>query len=294
MKRITILIVLITIGLSLKAQDLTQYNDFFINKIPEFKKWLIHTNIADVISFDTIKVRENKVNISLKVYDRTQSKLCDNANYFALNDTIEKTQGTNISEIIFEKISFLMDLKKDEIEINIDSKDAFIDIWYEENELIVDIVTKMGEIADGHRIAIGDIKGINKTGSATVNETITTIQTKLITELKKEYEEYEATFEHYEFDVISRLNNELIIEINNVVKLVIPDESYFEHINLKFKFTPNEDEVNIDYVIRAKYGAGIIWAPKNSDYYDMTPKYQDDLEKFSTKLKNQIDNILKN
>jgi hypothetical protein len=293
MKKLTLIIGLITFNLLTSAQDLTQYKDFFISKIPEYKEWLKQSNLGHVLSFDTIKVKTDKVHLRLKVHDKKQNKICDKANYLALNDTIEKQYDKTVSYILFEKLIFLMDLNKEQIEINIDSKDAFIDIWNENSRLIVDIVSKMGEVADGYRIEIKEIKGLNKTSCTKTNGTINAIKNKLGKKLEKEYEQYEAFFEDYDFDIVSRLGNELIIEINNVVKLIIVDESYFEHIEIKFEFTEEDSVVKIDYLIRAKYGAGIIWAPKSSDYYDVSPKYQNELEKFSIKFKNKIDKILK-
>lgn len=294
MKRITILIILMSGGLISKSQDLNRHTDFFVSKIPEFKEWLIHSNLADVITFDTIKVKDNRLDLMLNCYDKSRNVIADKANLDSLNSKLQRLYLQNYGEILFEKLIFLMDLEKEQARIEINCNDVIVIITMREGELKTFPMTKMGEIADGHRIAIGDIKGINKTGSASVNETITAIRTKLITELKKEFSQYEVIFEDYVFEIFSELNNELIIEISNVAKLVIKDQSYFEHIRIQFKFTPVDDEMKIDYTIRAKYGSGIIWTPKNSDYYDMTPKYQDDLEKFSTKLKNRIDNILKN
>ena len=292
MKRLIILTLLVSLSFLTKGQKLTKYNDFFISKIPEFKTWLYHSNLNNVLIFDTITVKDNKVNLLLRISEN--NKLRDKANFFILSETLQKTHKKSVSRIIFDKFLFLMDLKKGQAEINIDSRDAFIDIWYENNELIIDVLDKMGEVADGHKIRIKALKGINKNKDITSTETINIIKSKLKRELRKEYEKFEATFENYNFTILSELDNELIIEIDNVVKLIIQDESYFEHISINFQFSTDNNNVKIDYVIRAKYGAGIIWSPKNSDYYDITPEYQIELEKFNIKLKNQINNILTN
>lgn len=292
MKRITILVITIFTGFFANAQNLTEYNDFFIKKIPEYRSWLNQSNMGAILRVDTIEVSDEELLLKLQCFDTLRNSLADKANLDSLDVNLRHINQT-YSEVLFDKLVFLMDLEKTEAKIKIDCNEALVYVKYSNGKILTKPMTKMGEVADGHKIKINSIKGINKKGSTSVNETIDIVKNKLITELEKEYEKYEPMFEDFDFEVVSRLGNELVIEINNVVELVISDDSYFEHISVKFQFTEDEDELKVDYVIRAKYGSGIIWAPKSSDYYDMTPKYQSDLEKFSIKLKNQIDNILK-
>jgi len=294
MKRITILILLLNIVYFVKAQNLTQYNDFFISKIPEYKGWLHQSNLGGVLNFDTIEIKQNKVKLLLNIYDKKQKRICDKANFIVLNDTIKAQYNKSIAEILFYKFSFLMDLENNQIEINIDSKDAYIDIWYENQNFVIDIMDKMGEVGDGYKIKIKNIKSLNKSNTTISHDTISFIKEKLKKGLRAQFKSNEAYWEKYKFKVRNELGNELKIEINNVVSLVIEDHSYFEHIEILFKFVTVNKSVKIDYVIRAKYGSGIIWAPKNSDYYDMTPTYHEDLERFSIELKNNIDKIIKN
>ncbi|NJO89232.1 MAG: hypothetical protein HC831_09950 [Chloroflexia bacterium] len=249
--------------------------------------------MGEVIVVDTILVNDNRLDLKLKCYNKVKNSLAEKANLDSLNRKLLNSHNQSYSEILFGQLTFLMDLKNEQARIEINSTDAIVIITMKDGELKTFQMTKMGEIADGYRIEIKSLKGFNKKGNTTVTETLDVVKKQLIAGLRKEYKKYEATFENYEFDVVSQIDNELIIDINNVVKLVISDVSYFEHINLKFQFKQTEKELNVDYVIRAKYGSGIIWAPRSSDYYDMTPEYQEELERFSIKIKNQINNILK-
>jgi hypothetical protein len=47
---------------------------------------------------------------------------------------------------------------------------TFIDIWAEDADLAVDIVSKMGEVAEGYRIEHKDINGLDKAKIRTSTE----------------------------------------------------------------------------------------------------------------------------
>lgn len=293
-KKITIMCIIILISnLFLKSQDLSQYNNFFISKLPEFKEWLSQSNIGTILVFDTLEVNKEDLLLKLKCFNKARQTLADKSNLDTLNSQVVKQFNKNFGEILFEKIQFLMELQNNELKIKIDCRDAFVFVKYAKDKILIKSMTKMSDFPDGYRIEVKAIKGINNSNTLNSTETIDVIKNKLIKGLKQHFKYAETLFEKYEFNVMNQLDNELSVEINNVTKLII-DESYFEHINIKFKFTSIDSDIKIDYTIRAKYGSGIIWAPKSSDYYDMSPKYQEEIETFSIKLKNQIDNILKN
>ena len=301
MLRIKLLILLLSIAAITKAQQ-NKHTKFYISKIPEFKEWLDYSNIGDVIAFDTIEVKKNKINLLLNVYNKKENKLYDKDTYFMLDDTIKRQYNISAAQFLFDKFYFLMDLKPDtvvlpdtvELEININTQDAFIDIWKENNELVVDLLIKMGGTDGKVKVQLKDIKGIKRNQIKNVNSTIGSIKTKLITQLRDSYKEFETVFEDYKFKIKNQLENELDIEISNVKEIVIRDESFFEHLDIKFLFFKENEAISIFYTIRGKYASGFIWSPKNDDYYDMTPKYHVYLDDFSKEFENKVDFILKN
>lgn len=292
MRRLIVFICFVLVGNYANSQDLTKDVGFFMKKSKEYQEWLNATQLSTVLKVDTIKVRKDKLYLFLKVFDEKEGKLCDKTNYDILSDSISIKYQQSLSNLLFEHLCFLMDLKHEEAEISINTRETFIDIAYEENKLFVDTIYKMGEFEDGYKIAIKNIQGINSSNTKS-KRTISFIKRKLDKKLNRFFKKDKAYFVTYGYEVVSRLDNEFIIEVSNVKNIIIKNGGFFEYITISFEFEIIEGYVIIDYSIKAKYGAGIIWAPRSDDYYDMYPKYQEHLERFSLRLKNKVDSILK-
>ena len=281
----------------ISAQNLTTHNNFFKSQIPDFKIWLAQFNVknttnfnAPVLSFDTISVyKETQLLLKLKVLDKE--------NWLELNKRTDSLLDKNLSEILIEKLAFQMDLKQEQCLIKIDGLDVKLSIKNKEGKLTTKLMKKMGEVSDGHIVPVGDINNLRVGDKLVIKETISTIEERLEKGLDNYFKKFETTFSKYNFKVLSNLNNKLIIEINNIHECVISENDYFEHIELNFTFSVlnenNNNSINIQYSINAKYAAGIIWSPHLSDYHDANSKYPDEMRKFNLRLKTQIDKIIK-
>jgi hypothetical protein len=293
MKKTILFILLLSAGLCVKAQNLTQYNSFFISKLPEVKEFLDYSNLGVLLVLDTILVSDESLLVKIRCVNKEIDGLAGKNNLDRLNVMLVKEFNQSYGEILFDKITFMLDLKETELKIQIDCDNALVVVKFSNEKVVTIPMIKMGNNKDNYLVKLALIRGIGGFEKVVSDQTLERIKDKLIKGLKEHFRYAEAMFEKYEFNVYDRLENRLELDIINVIKLVIPDDRYFEHINIKFTLNQVDNSLLISYTIQAKYGAGILWAPKSEDYYDMTPKYQAELDLFSLKLKNKIDSLLK-
>ncbi|MBP2833816.1 hypothetical protein J8281_16595 [Aquimarina sp. U1-2] len=285
MKNLFLLLLLFS-SIILRSQDeaLAKHASFFDSRIPELNDWLSSNNIPDsLLQAKGIVVDDNELRVLMEVKDKS--------NWASLNEKTKTINGKKFNKELFEKITFLMEVEKTQLNLEIEGIDTFITLKSNDSSVEEDYMDKMGEISDNHKIPIGDLSNINLSDNTTSKIPIDELKERLEKHLKKHFEKYKAKFEDYQFKTISKLNNELIINISNVVDVIL-EEGYFEYIRIYFEFEELEKDINVSYRIGAKYGSGIIWSPKNSDYKDMDPKYIENLKDFNLKIKNLINDIL--
>lgn len=287
MKRLIAVLILL-FPFYLKAQDLTKDKHFFEEKLEDTKEWLSSSKLDLVIKINKVEVSSEKVIVKMNIPDYS--------NWNNLDEKIKEENENKIglSETIFKKIVFQMDLENEQLEIEFEGADILIVVTYFDNAIQTEKMQKMGIISDKIEVPINDVKLDKRTYKNVSKDSITVIKSMLKKGLQEYLKENETYFEDYKFDIILDIRSQLVLEISNISKVIITDESYFEHIRLDFQFNKEEDKISITYDIKAKYAAGIIWAPRESRYKDVDPKYSESFKKFSDKLKNQINQILTN
>lgn len=270
-------------GVFAQSEDLTLHTNFLETRVDTINLWLSNNNIpTNLLTAKSVSVKKNKVTLLMKVKDKHH--------WNRLNIENKSSYRKSFHRILFEKFAFQSDLQRSQLEIEIEGIDAIIFLYFEHTEILEEIMEKMGEVADNHEIPLKDISYLMRSDSITTNR-VKDIKTTITTALDEYFRPYTTEFNPYNFNIISSLGNELIIDIRNV-KNVILDAGYFEYIRISMEFREKPNNIELKYRIWGKYGSGILWAPKRSDYIDMEPAYTAELNEFSLIFKNKIHNIL--
>jgi len=291
-KIITLIFAFFAVTSIAKAQIvLEDHKDFFQSQVINYKNWFNSLNISDtVLSISNLDIFSDKLVLNLKMKDYH--------NWKRLTDKFQTNCKDSIYELLFNKLIFVMDLQtyKDLVEIDIEGIDVFVFIKYKNDKVVAEIQKKMGEISDNVNLEIGDIKYIPNSEKTISKKTMSKIQDILTTELEKylitnkvKTSWSEPVFETY------RYPNEFLIEISNVTKMIIPNNSYWERAVITFTFIEENDKMTIKYSILGKYASGptwVPWEPFKTDYYDMEQKYSDELKKFGYKLSSKVTKLL--
>lgn len=270
---------IIPINIMAQDDDLKKYNKFFFSQLDDYKKWLDYTNISEVINVDTIEIKQDKLFLKMKMPDK-----------HSWNRLMEVSG--DIPALIFNKFIFQMDIDRKQGEIEIDGKDAVVYISYYSNQIDIEMQEKMGIVSDNLNIKLKGIKLSNDTIAIEPDKAIEEIKKRLEKGFEEYFKKYKARFGKYGFNKILNFENELVFEISNI-KDVVLQEGYFEYLQIRFILVEKEGNVKLFYSINGKYGAGIIWAPKDSRYRDMEPENAEKMRKFNLKVKSKINEILK-
>lgn len=284
-KQIFITVVLILLFVNVKAQqdDLTKHTDFFSSKTSELQKWLDTNSLSTILKYDAIDVQKEKVYIIFTAKDKH--------NWDRLDSTVQATDGKSLSDVLFKKCVFLMDLDFEQCELEIETMDFFIYVKYHDNAIVTDFEQKMGEISDNFDIEIGDISGLTAKGKTESKYTIEEIKQKLEKSLKDHYQQFEHWWADYKFKSYG-IGNSLVVVISNI-KGPILSGTYFEKIIIDFEFELKEEKVELEYDWQAKYGSG-VFTVYDTDYKDMELKYAEKMKEYNEELKTIIYKAVKN
>ena len=269
-----------------QSSELVSNHDFYSEQVVALNSWLTANDLSDsLITAKAIEISSPGVKLRMEVRDKL--------NWSHLNERSYRETGEAFYETLFEKFVFLGDLQRSQLEIEIEGMDSYIFITFENGSIAEDFMDKMGEISDNHKVPISSFRSLIGPGTFQTNQfSLDQIKKKIVDGMMNHFKPYKARFQEYRFQVLSQIDNELIFTISNVRNVVL-DEGYFEHIRLTIDFDISPASIDLKYRIGAKYGAGIIWAPRRSDYRDMDPKYLDQLQDFNLIVKNLIDQLLK-
>ena len=268
------------------GQDLRQDKAFFEAQSTEIKEWLRLSNLDKVITFGKIDVQKEKIILKLN--------LPDEANWDNLDKKITSETENSLAEMLFRKMLFQFELKTQELEIELDGKDIIIILTAENTEVKTEKMQKMGSISDALIVPIEDLRLTNYATKRSAKDSIQAVKKSLKTSLANYLKKHEAKFEDYQFETVLDLPTQLVLEIRNITRAIVSEESYFEYIRLDFRFDKKGENLSIRYDIRAKYATGIIWAPRSTAYKDVDPKYADLFRRFCDRLKNHINQTLTN
>ena len=93
---------------------------------------------------------------------------------------------------------------------------------------------------------------------------------------------------------IDTYGNYIDFTVHNITDEIIKDLfiGYYEFITIHIKITQVGENVEINYSIQGKYGAGIFSAPRECDYDDMEHDYKTYLDRYNNLIKIKIRNYL--
>lgn len=266
------------------SQSLNNSNDFIKKQLPVLNEWIErHLENDSLVKIDSAEILQNTVKLKGRIKDKM--------NWEILNQKSDSIYNIKFGSILFEKVAFLCDLQFKDLEFELQGADTYVFLKFKEGKVEEAFMDKMGEIADNNTIPTGNLSDLAFSNKEISGKQVNTIKDLFIQKFKNYFIAYKAKFEKYRFQVVTKLDNRLIFDVDNVVNAIL-DEGYFEHIRLSFTFTQTPQFLNVSYTILGKYGAGIIWAPKRSDYSNMDPKYAEYLTDFSLKLQNLIHDML--
>ena len=268
----------------LRAQQSSRNNDFQSAQLDNYRSWLIYAKLDNILSAESIE----KVN---DVYVLNMN-IRDTYNWDLLISHSDSAFKIYLPEILFDKFIFQMDLLPVNGKIRVEAKDAAIMIESKGAELSVEKWKKMGEPSGHDAIPFAGLIDIGNMKTATSKKPLDDVKNLIQSGLKNYLVKYKAKMEDFRFEVLYQLDNNLILEVSNIVNAVL-DEGYFEHLRFLFNFKQEDGLIKVTYQVLGKYGAGIIWAPKDSRYHDMIPKYEQAFKRFSLVISNQIGQYIK-
>ncbi|MCI5178471.1 MAG: hypothetical protein D3911_03950 [Candidatus Electrothrix sp. AW3_4] len=263
-----------------QAENLKSYKIFFDEKLEDYKKWLEHANLSNIISIDSLEIEPDKVFLRLKMPDKH--------NWIRLNEYTKKTYQKELADILFNQFAFQADLKNEQLDIKVDGTDAVVLIFYENNNIVTRMPKKMGPVSSNLDIPINELKISSDSISLKEKKIISDVKNTIKNELRKYAEPYKARSSAYKFEIVSDIKDQLVIEINNIKKFIIGEDDYFERIKITSHIWQDNDSLRITFTLYGKYAAGIIWAPRESRYKDMEPNYSGKLKKFISKFETII------
>ncbi len=289
---------LITIGIiglsSISAySQLTEYEDFFKDRGKEYKKWLKTNGLDQILKYESINVEDDRVTVNL---------VCPHSYaWLSLSEKVNKENaGGSLQFMLWNELMFLGELKPEESSVAIEGKDIIIYIDFIDDKLVADIQRKMStkikedEAKDDvlkvekSELSITGLSGVPKQSSNVIASSKANIEK----DLEEYFKNFEAKFslEDYSFEEVSYGKNNLKIVIKNIKNAVY--DGQFEYIVFSFLFSEQNEELIINYSIGCKYGGGILWSPRNSEYKDGWSKYPNQTREFCENMKGKIYKIL--
>lgn len=195
-----------------------------------------------------------------------------------------------MATVLYNRLSFQLD--KANCSIVTKTQDAVINIRQINN--VVDTETRKtlgpGELFTPY--TFDKLKDLNDTRSWKTNKNMAVIRKLLLDDLKRYFNQFRpALSSQYHFEEFTQSDSSLVLDVMNAVN-AITREGYFEHIQIVFTFNKLENGTNLTYMMEGKYGAGIIWAPHQSRYRPLKPKYQEQIDLFNNKIGNRIYKLL--
>jgi|GEM_PF-2158510 len=289
---ILIFIVNLTVFVTVKlpAQPTIHLEDhvlFFEKLTDQFRVVLDSSGLSEVVEIDTVAISAKKLVFKFIIPDK--------ANLSSLNRTLDSLTGQAFEAVMFDKAQLLSDLPAQNIRLSFSGKDAVINVESgpKNNGLVTSIKDKMGETSDGIILPLNGLK-LNISQISTDRNGSFKEMKKLLTKGLASFfkQKNSSWFQSSNLEVVSDFKpDELVLRVTNAKDIVLK-LGHFEYLRMSFRFSVENEQLQLNYTVDGKYGAGILWAPFDQDYYPMSPKYEAELRFFSSEtLKTTISNI---
>ena len=252
----------------------TKYlNESVVNQTTkQLSEWLTEKNIQKYIKYENNSTEENNLEITLTIPNLKSYQLFDSLFY-------ERNKITFL-KFINDKLLFNLDLNPGAIKVKLNGSDCVIFGAYDkEFNFSESIFKKMGDGVQGVvNIPLVDV-------NVTTNKVISTkkndeLKLKISDSIKNYIKNKNEQNKNYIFEILNQVGKNLIIDIKNAKNIIIDNNSY-ERIRIIYTIDQDKDNLIYKYTIFGKYAGGILWAPSDSRYRDMEPKFNKQLEDFS-------------
>ncbi|NJN77749.1 MAG: hypothetical protein HC803_04975 [Saprospiraceae bacterium] len=289
MKKYNLLIILLVLSLSSKAQFSSSDSIFFVEATKNFQSWLNTMSIGQDIYVTGFETNNEKV--TLKLATNTPN------DWLALRAAYHEQFQKHIGHFFLKNMTFHFELPLDSAAILIDTQKEGCKILVEfqdgkfvnDDGLPIEFVLKSG----GGKYPISEMSAFSSKPIVLKNrsaEDIKVIKQRIIGYLEGHYKSKDQYWgREANFDVLE-IDNEFSIEVTNISKEVLDDFAigYFELIIIDIFIQENEDNIEIVYNFRAKYGSGIFIAPRRSGYKSMDEAYPEYLNRYDMKVRKMI------
>lgn len=286
--------------LNSRAQnDLREYNAFFIRQLTEYQEWLGVTGFNQVLRADSLQVARNNVTLFLgSPYNDTYTREKPDSLSVAwenLKNEYFTTTGTHLYEELFNTFFFLMEIDRQQAEIQILGKESFlfrVQIDYQHQQVV--LKEEIATIKANGTIEIPPIqlKNISKPASDQISDlTLREVRENISSCLTEYYSEKGTILHDAEIRIIADYAYELVFEVTKLSNEILRNDDwfkFFEYIRIAVKVEKHNGNVAIVYDIQGKYGSGIFCPPRRNEYKSIEvhfPGYMDDYE---IMIKNKI------
>ncbi|MFK7950553.1 MAG: hypothetical protein AB8G11_23405 [Saprospiraceae bacterium] len=288
--RITILIIGLLLGSITSYSQFTQTDSVFFTKATEnFESWLM-TITGEHIHTDGFENRNDKIALKLTIDSRID--------WISLRSSYYDFSNRHIGEQFLHQMSFLFELPLDSLTIQITSLNEmdhyttileYVNGKFSDTDILpLDIKIKgNGDHPIAEMVAFSSAPIIAKNKS---KSDIKLLKEQIIDHFEGHYESKEQWFGRDAVVNVLEIDNEFSIEVTNISKEVLDDFTigYFELIIIDVFIQEKDQNVEIVYNFRAKYGSGIFIAPRRSGYVDMNGDYTEYVRRYDKKVRKMI------
>ncbi len=281
------LLLLFLFGMTMPSyaqEGLQKEKVYFYENLAVYQDWLDSTHLSNLLTINNLVVNKAELVVNLE--------LAKKEDWFDLKDEFQDRFKIDIGKKLLDKLAFQMSIGKDSIEIQINCQQEKypIELKYVNGEFTVLEALPLVSTRGSFKIELSDIpvKDPQRTkGSARE------VKDLIILYLQDYYGKKKFLWKKAKFDVIDNID-EVNFEISNIKKEVLDDFliGYFEYIKIDFYIEQKGQIVEVNYELQAKYGSGILVAPRRSGYKDMEPKYQDYIDQYRKKFKSMIKAVM--
>jgi len=283
----------------IKAQsDLRLDSSYFRSKESLVGPWLKNNGIDFLFSFKKFEISKNRViaqfNSNYSTADSVLNALIQ------IDANLDSTDQNNIERRLFNMLAFELELGKDSLQIvfgsNIKGRKVLVsynltkglsvnyDRLYRGDREFKPIVIQLPDLA----IPSGSSVELDN------NLMLKDIRKKIGDYLKKYYSNKGTFFYDAQLDILKDNSNELSVEVNKLSKEILSDRNYFEFITIEIKIIKTSSQVEIKYMVQGKYSGGFGFAPRRSEYRNMSPEFEDYLKDYEDKLGQKLTQLLTN
>lgn len=302
--KISFCIVFLTNSFIATAQEnFKKDSTFFKSQKQAYQHWLESTQLHLAFQTTTLEIQPALVRLNLKGTATTSS--CEDLQkvWIFYKKKFDKKHGRYqlFHEKLLETWSVLTEIPTDSLEIFIHCNDPTqfsIRIFGEPNGAIrfqEENQTAMGnglvKIPFEHLDTIYTGQKLDSIGRL---KTVRRVRLAITDFLLNDWYKGKGTpiLHNVRIDTTESYYNEFTFEFSRISHEIL-EEGYFEYHRIKVEVQEKNEQIEFSWTFTGKFGSGILFPPRRNDYKLMETYYQEDLERYETKLFKLISERLK-